>query len=246
MLKHSLILFLLFILLQTGAQDHRSAIYHAYLYEEMDKWKEIMEEMEAEYQGSSDMDLLYDLLEAEYGYTAWLVADKRKKEAAIYLERASEHMALLIEKGHGDARVYAMKGAFHGFNVMLEPQKAPSLGRMAMEASERAMELNPTEAQVWLEKANMDYYRPAIFGGSKRRAVPLYEKAIDLFESTPSGTRENWLYMNCLAGLGIAYEKTGKKEEAGIVYRKILSLEPSFKWVKEELYPQFREKHPRK
>ncbi len=246
MLKHSLVLALLFILLNAGAQDHRPAIYQAYLLEEMDTWKEIMKQMETETRESADADLLYNLLEAEYGYTAWLVADKRKKEAAIYLEKASKHMALLIEQGHGDARVYAMKGAFHGFNVMLEPIKAPSLGKMAMEASERAMELDPNEAQVWLEKANMDYYRPAIFGGSKRRAVPLYVKAVRLFESNPESTRENWLYMNCLAGMAIAYEKTGKKEEAGEVYRKILSLEPSFKWVKEELYPQFREKHPRK
>ena len=92
----------------------------------------------------------------------------------------------------------------------------------------------------------MDYYRPPVFGGSKRKAVPSYEKAVALFESKSNRTRENWVYLNCLAGLGMAYENTRQISEAGEVYRKILKLEPSFKWVKEELYPDFVEKHPGK
>jgi tetratricopeptide (TPR) repeat protein len=74
----------------------------------------------------------------------------------------------------------------------------------------------------------------------------MYEKAVKLFESSPGRIQENWVYMNCLAGLGIAYENTRNFSEAGSVYRKLLKLEPSFKWVKEDLYPQFRSKHPGK
>jgi tetratricopeptide (TPR) repeat protein len=76
--------------------------------------------------------------------------------------------------------------------------------------------------------------------------VTSYEKAVELFESAPERTRENWMYLNCLAGLGTAYENTRKYEEAGNVYRKLLKLEPSYRLVKEELYPRFQEKHPGK
>ena len=155
-------------------------------------------------------------------------------------------MALLEKMGLDNARVYSLKGAFYGFQIMLDPLKAPSLGKLSMEANEKAMSLDPEEPQVWLEKANMEYYRPAIFGGSKKKAVPMYEKAVKLFESSPGRIQENWVYMNCLAGLGIAYENTRNYSEAGSVYRKLLKLEPSFKWVKEDLYPQFRSKHPGK
>jgi len=157
-----------------------------------------------------------------------------------------QHMAQLTELGRDNARVYSLKGAFFGFQIMLEPARAPKLGRLSMEANEKALKLDPDEPQAWLEKANMDYYKPVIFGGSKKKAVPSYEKAVELFESSEERTRENWVYMNCLAGLGIAYEKTRKFSEAGRVYRKILELEPSFKWVVEELYPKFQEKHPGK
>ncbi|MCK4880736.1 MAG: tetratricopeptide repeat protein [Bacteroidales bacterium] len=235
---------LLLSLVAVEAQEYQPVIYQAYLLEEMESWKEVMNQMEQDFSQTSDPALLYDLLEAEYGYTAWLVSVKRKKEAEELLKRAQRHMTMLTDMKLDDARVYSLKGAFYGFQIMLELRRAPSLGRLAREANEIAFNLDPEEPQVWLEKANMDYYRPAIFGGGKRKAVPMYERAVELFESSPGRTHENWLYINCLAGLGIAYEKAGKIAEAGGVYRKILALEPTFKWVREELYPRFREKHP--
>jgi len=243
-MKYCLTLCLLLSLLSVNAQDYRSAIYHAYVHEEMENWKAIMEQMEQEFSQTSDPVLLYDLLEAGYGYTGWLVSVRRKKEAEELLKSAERHMDLLSDLGLDNARMYSLKGAFYGFKIMLEPARAPKLGRLSMEANEKALKLDPEEPQVWLEKANMDYYRPVIFGGSKKKAVPSYEKAVELFESSPGRTWENWVYLNCLAGLGIAYEKTRKYSEAGSVYRKILELEPSFKLVKEELYPKFQEKHP--
>ncbi len=246
MMRYFFTLYMLLVVLAAEAQDYRKSIYQAYLHEKMDLWKELMKQMESELSRTSDPKLMYDLLEAEYGYTAWLISLKRKKEAGELIKCAERHMASLTDNGLEDARVYSLRGAFYGFKILLEPRKAPSLGRLAMEASELALELDPKEPQVWLEKANMEYYRPVIFGGSRRKAVLMYERAVELFESSPGDSSENWVYMNCLAGLGIAYENTRKISEAGEVYRKILSLEPSFKWVKEELYPRFREKHPGK
>jgi len=243
-MKYCLSLCLLLLLPAVNAQEYRSAIYKAYLHEQMDSWKALMDQMEHDFSRTSDPALLYDLLEAEYGYTGWLVSVKRKKEAEEMLKSAERHMALLSDRGLDNARFYSLKGAFYGFQIMLELVRAPKLGRLSMEANEKALKLDPEEPQVWLERANMDYYRPVVFGGSKRKAVPMYEKAVELFESSPERTRENWVYMNCLAGLGIAYENTRKISEAGRMYRKILELEPSFKWVGEELYPKFLEKHP--
>jgi tetratricopeptide (TPR) repeat protein len=245
-MKYFLTLCLLLSFLAVNAQEYKSEIYQAYMLEKMDHWKDLMMQMEQDFQSSSDPVLLYDLLEAEYGYTGWLVSVKRKKEAEEFLQSAKRHMDLLTELGKDNARVYSLKGAFYGYQIMLEPVRAPKLGRLSKEANDKALELDPEEPQVWLEKANMDYYRPAIFGGSKKKAVPSYEKAVELFESSAERSRENWVYMNCLAGLGIAYENTRKFSEAGRVYRKILELEPSFKWVGEELYPKFQEKHPGK
>jgi len=245
-MKYCLTLYLLLSLFTVNAQEYKSEIYQSYMLEKMDHWRDLMMQMEQDFQNTSDPDLLYDLLEAEYGYTGWLVSVKRKKEAEEILLSAKKHITLLTELGQDNARVYSLKGAFYGFQIMLEPARAPKLGRLSMEANDKAMELDPEEPQAWMEKANMDYYRPKVFGGSKKKAVPSYEKAVELFELSEERSHENWIYMNCLAGLGIAYEKTRKFSEAGGVYRKILKIEPSFKWVAEELYPKFQEKHPGK
>jgi tetratricopeptide (TPR) repeat protein len=245
-MKYCLSLFFLLSMHALQAQDYQSAIYQAYLLEQMDEWKVLMNQMEQEFQRTSDSELLYQLLEAEYGYMGWLVSLKRKKEAEALYQSAERHMDLLRERGLEDARVFSLKGAFYGYQILLTPLKAPSLGNKSMDANDRAMELDPEEPQVWLEKANMDYYRPAVFGGSKKKAVPMYEKAVELFERSPERIRENWVYLNCLAGLAIAYENTRKISEAGRLYRKILEIEPSFNLVKEDLYPQFQEKHPGK
>lgn len=245
-MKNFLTLCVLLSCLTVNAQDYKSEIYQSYMLEKMDHWRDLMMQMEQEFQNTSDPVLLYDLLEAEYGYAGWLVSVKRKDEAEQVLIKAKTHITRLTELGLDNARVYSLKGAFFGFQIMLEPARAPKLGRLSMEANEKALQLGPDEPQAWLEKANMDYYRPKIFGGSKKRAVPSYEKAIELFESSEGRTHENWVYMNCLAALGNAYENTKKFSEAGKVYRKILKIEPSFKWVAEELYPKFQEKHPGK
>lgn len=243
-MRHFLTVCLLFLLAGVEAQEYRQILYQSYLNEEMESWKGVIDQMEQDYTVSSDPKLLYDLLETEYGYTAWLVSVKRKKEVKDLLAKAEGHMALLIEKGLGSARVYSLKGAFYGFQIMMEPQKAPKLGRLSMEANEKALELDPEEPQAWLEKANNQYHRPPIFGGSKRKAVPVYEKAVELFEKSAARTQKNWVYMNCLVSMAIAYENTKHYSEAGELYRKILKKEPSFKLVRDELYPHFQEKHP--
>ena len=190
-----------------------------------------------------DLEMLYDLIEAEYGYTAYCISVKRRKEAREVLDRAMEHIHLFMELEVDNPRIYSLQGAFFGFRFFLEPFRALQNRNHALEANQKAIDLGPDEPQAWMGKANIDFYTPAFLGGSKRRAVLLYEKAVRLYESSPERIQQNWVYLNCLAGLGMAYEKTGQIKGAGAVYRKLLKLEPSFLWVRDDLYPQFQEKH---
>lgn len=225
------------------SQDYRSRIYRAYVEGRMDRWKVTMDEMAREVARTQNLQLMYELTETQYGYIGYCLSVKQKDEAAAVLEQADRQIEILLERGGADARVYSLKGAFYGFRIQLQPMRVPFWGRRSQEANQRALELGPSEPQAWMEKANIAYYKPAIFGGSKTEAVPLYAKAVRLFESSPERVRDNWIYLNCLAGLGIAYEETDQPEKAGEVYRKLLQMEPGFKWVRDELYPQFREKH---
>jgi tetratricopeptide (TPR) repeat protein len=224
------------------AQDYQGRIYDAYVQGRMDLWKEAMDQMERQVERAYNYSLMYDLTEIQYGYIAYCLSMKRKKEAEDVLSRAEKQIELLLEQKGDNPRVYSLMGAFYGFRVQMQPLRAPYYGKKSEEANKKALELGPEEPQAWMEKGNIAYYKPAIFGGSKTDAVPIYEKAVKLYEASPERTRQNWIYLNLLAGLGIAYEETGQSGKAGVLYKKLLQMEPGFKWVRDELYPQYLEK----
>jgi tetratricopeptide (TPR) repeat protein len=238
-------IFLFIVSLSLHAQDFQKQIYDAYLRGRMDLWKETMDQMERKAAGSNDLSLLYDLTEVQYGYIGYCLSMKQKKEAERVLEEAEKRVKWLLDKQVYQARLYSLLGAFHGYRVSLQPIRAPFYGKKSEEANQMALKLGPEEPQAWMERGNIAFYKPAIFGGSKNEAVPYYEKAVRLYEANPERTRQNWVYLNCMAGLGIAYEETGQADKAGQLYEKILRSEPAFEWVRDELYPEYLEKHSR-
>ncbi len=242
-MRNWICMFLLSGSLLVQGQDLTGQIYRAYVSGRMELWKEAMEKMEREYRSVQNDALLYQLAEAEYGYIAHCIAEGKKEEAKRWLEKAEKHVESLLKTGRDLPRVYGLQGALYGFRVGLEPLKAPFFGRKSAEANQKAIELGPDEPQAWLEKANIEFYKPAVFGGSKKRAVPLYEKAVRLFEADPKRTRQNWIYLNTLAALASAYEETGEVEKADRVYGKMLVREPALVWLRDEVYPAFRKRH---
>jgi len=224
------------------AQDFQSLIYQAYLDERMDIWKEVLEQMNNRYTSTEDMDLLYEIAEIEYGYIAYCLSVKKKKEAAWLLDTADTHLEKLLNGQKDNPKVFALKGALYGLRIRLKPARAIKYGKLSAEANQKALELGPNEPQAWMEKANIAFYKPAFVGGSKKEAVKLYEKAVRLYEASPERTRKNWLYLNCLVGLSMAYDETDQTQAATRVYKRLLQMEPSFRWVKEDLYPKHLEK----
>ena len=117
-------LYILLLLLSglVRGQDYQSRIYHAYLQKQMGTWKEVMEEMESVYRENPDMELLYDLIEAEYGYTAYCISVKRRREAREVLDRAMDHINLFMELEVDNPRIHSLHGAFFGFRFFLDQE----------------------------------------------------------------------------------------------------------------------------
>jgi tetratricopeptide (TPR) repeat protein len=244
-MKQLILAALLFLSAATMAQSYQARIYEAYLQGRMDWWKVTMDQMERQLESGNDFSLMYELTEAQYGYIAYCLSVKRKKEAESTLEKAERQVEAMLARRGDDPRVYSLQGAFFGFRIQLQPVRAPFYGRKSEAANQKALQTGPEEPQAWMERGNIAYYKPAIFGGSRSEAVPYYEKAVRLFESTPGRTTQNWIYLNCLAGLAQAYEETGEAGKAGDLYRKILRIEPDFKWVRDELYPRYLQNQSR-
>ncbi len=234
-------LFLFFVLSTSYGQNEE--LYKAYISNKMDTWKENMDSMERKFTAEESKEALLDLTVAQYGYVAYCMSMKQKKKAKSYVLKAEVNAKQMLDYNHKWARAHALLGAIYGFKAGQAPYKAPVLGIRAMKEVNKAFVLDPGDPHIWMEKGNVELYKPAIFGGNKHEAIRHYLKAIDLFEEDPEQLDNSWLYLNTLSGLATAYVRTNQVKKADQTYRKILRIEPAFVWIRDDVYPSFRRKY---
>jgi len=246
-----ILLLLFFILLPfcsisqdyTGKAEIECNFYEAYVTGEMEPWPEYIDELESIYSDNPSGELLYDIVEAYYGYVAYTIGIDKNNEAREYMESAEHYLEKLEEKQAYKASALAFKGAFIAFEIGMNRAKAVYLGPKSMSNINRALELEPENINALIEKGNAEYHMPRIFGGSYRKAAEYFNRAVNTLEETDRNLSCNWKYMNALAWLAQSYEKAGKIDKAENIYQKILEKEPEFDWVANELYPEFRKSH---
>jgi tetratricopeptide (TPR) repeat protein len=82
---------------------------------------------------------------------------------------------------------------------------------------------------------------PAIFGGSKTKALQYYNKALELFDHQgPEAKKNNWNYLNLLVLAGQIQNELGEVEKAVDHFEEALRIESDFTWVKDELLPSLK------
>ncbi len=226
----------------TGKDAYEEKFYRAYVTGEMKQWPDWIRQMEMSYNHHQEPQLLYDIIVAHYGYVAYLIGVERDETAARYIKKAEEYLEKLKPHSRFQTEYEAMKGAFLAFKIGIKRSRAVFLGPRSMEHINRAVELDPSNPVAWMEKGNAEYHMPRIFGGSYEKAAQYFQKAVNRFEKQNNENQYSWMYMNALAWLAQSYDKAKEDEKAEETYQKILALEPDFKWVKEELYPEFKEK----
>ncbi|MEX2428997.1 MAG: hypothetical protein WD577_12195 [Bacteroidales bacterium] len=240
----NLVLYLLLLVLIPGfSQGFEERIYEAYISGEMADWQRAMDEMEQVWESTGSHELLYDLVVAQYGYIAWLISQEKDKEAREYVAQAEEYLDILLEPSPGNARAHALLGAVYGYKIGLNAYKAVVFGKKSFSENNLAFELDPDDPQVWMEKGNIEFYKPAIFGSSSVEAAKIYRKSVELYEADREGLKHNWLYLNALRSLADACIASEMYREANEVYLKMLQVEPRLKWMKEEVYPEFLKRY---
>lgn len=237
----TLLTILLFACFQVGRSQilTRDIIYRSYITGNMSKWEKVIRQLEQENQNNAIGRL--ELVNCYYGYTGWLIKEEEEDLAEEYIRKAEKLIDKILELEPKNATVWAYKGAFIGLDIGMHTYKAMVLGPKSIEYIDKAIALDADNIQGQIEKGNASYYTPGIFGGSKPRAIEAYKNAIRLME-LKGMSEHNWMYLNSLTILAQAYEKTDQPAMAEQTYKKILKIEPDFKWVKEELYPAFRKK----
>lgn len=234
--KYFLIFFIVICSLQASGTRFRQEVYQAYISNDMVRWSKVIDAMLQ--LPDRDNASLMELVNYQYGYIAWCIGTGRKKEAAKNLDQAVETLNLLERSGFRLSWVEAYRSAMYGYRIGLNNLKAPFWGPRSLESARKSVKLDPDNYFGYIQLGNAEYYMPAVFGGSKEKALGLYRKAETLFEKSGEGLEENWNYLGLLAMIGQACMETGKFEEARDVFLKALKAEPAFLWVKDELYPR--------
>lgn len=238
--KYTLILLIFsFSMLSLTAQN-KSAIYNAYIHNQMDNWKTVIDKMQLETNPSDEF--LFELINYQYGYIAWCIGNNEKKQAKAYLKLAEDNLAELEKRSYNSSYINAYKSAFYGFNVGLNKLKAPFLGPKSVNAAKLSMQEDASNPNGFIQFGNAQFYMPPIFGGSKSEALKYYQQAANIMEENPVSIKNDWNYLSLLVNIAEAYNEIKEYDKAEEYYRRILEIEPDFKWVKNELYPNFIKK----
>jgi tetratricopeptide (TPR) repeat protein len=214
----------------------QNQIYKGFISNDMVLWERTLGELERYTASNPGPEGMYDLLLARYGFIAFTM-EKEPGKAREQLDKAEGELEKLFSYPAYLSNAYALQGAFLGFRISLRPIVAVRLGPRSYRVISSAVETDPDNPAAWMEMANSRFYTPSAFGGSKQEALEYYMKAVALFEKEMK-PNQKWLYLNSLVGLAKSYQYTDRKIFAIATYRKALTFEPEFKWVRDELLPQ--------
>ncbi len=110
-------------------------------------------------------------------------------EKAEQLVRRAE----ALQPGHTD--IHCLWKMVHGLRMMGNPmQRFMTEGARAAQALEKARALDPSNPRIYILEAQDKFFTPEAFGGSKKEARRLFEKADSLFRvsKTASAIEPRW------------------------------------------------------
>jgi len=237
-MKRKLTAILLLIPCILQAQLNHEMLYNAYLSEDFQIWKIVIDEAQ---DSKITTKQLEELINYEYGYIGACLALEQPNEAQRIMKVMNSHLSILEKHHYQPAIIHLYRSALCAFKISENKWDVISLGTQSVEYAELAYKEAPNNPLVVNLKGNMDFFRPQLLGGSKQNALYNYEKATELFE-TQKQTTYNWNYLANLLSMAQAYEKTGNLKKAELICKKILGIAPNFKYVKNTYYPQLLEK----
>jgi tetratricopeptide (TPR) repeat protein len=234
-----IVILILFIFSGLGAMaTYKTEIYKAYISNNMNEWKKVMDRMNLE--TKRDNDFLLELLNYQYGYIGWCVGNKENEQAKKYLSLAEKNIEILEKQSFELSILNAYKSAFYGYRVGLNKLQAPFIGPKSVESAKKAIELDKNNPYGYIQIGNSEFYMPSVFGGSKTVALENFKKAENLMERNPEKIKNDWNYLSLLAMIVMSCKELKQYELAKYYCEKALKTEPEFLWVKLDLYPEIK------
>ena len=238
--KHKLILIVLLLLTLQIKATYRSEVYSAYINNNMDLWRNVIEKMNAIPEKNNE--LLLELLNYQYGYIGYCLGFDKKDEARELFQAAQKNLEILEDRKYSLSVINSYKSAFYGFRIALNPITAPVNGFKALDCARTALKLDPEHYLGYVQLGNSEFFMPSTLGGSKKEALEYFLEAKKLMEKNPESLSDDWNYLSLLIVIGQTYTYLKDYNSAQRAYQNILELEPGFLYVKDDLYPKLLKK----
>ena len=220
--------------------SNKTEIYRAFVSSNMSEWKKVIDRMHVVEDKNNEH--ILELLNYQYGFIAWCLGNNNYHLAEEYLARGEKNIEILERRNYSVSLVNSYKSAFYGFRIGLNKLHAPWIGPRSIEHAEKAIQLDRKNPYAYIQYANIQFYMPRIFGGSKSVALENYSKAQKLMERHAEGTESDWNYLNLLTMIANVYQSLGQYDQAKACYENILKIEPEYLWARDELLPQLLKK----
>lgn len=234
--KYKVMVFLLLLFAAKHATGNNPEIYAAFITGDMQRWQKMIDRMDLEKENNAAV--LAELVNYQYGFIGWCVGNKKYDDARKYLERAYGNLEALAKVKGYESLVYAYQSAFYGYRIGMNYLQAPILGPKSIECARKSILLDRNNAFGYVQCGNTEFYMPKIFGGSKAEALRYYLKAQEIMERNDAVLKNDWNYLSLLTVIAQTYSYLGDRESSRHYLDRILSIEPRFEWIRNELYPQ--------
>ncbi len=227
------------IIYSSNAQTLTEISYDAYLSNSVAIWQNIEEKADKAYTKSKSNEALFDLALVQYGLLNTCISNQNEEIFDDYVDRLEKNLDRLIKEDFRKHDALALKSAVFGFKIAFSSWKGMFLGPKSSALIEEALELDKSSFIVQKMYASNQYFTPEMWGGNSENAINAFGLSISKLEE--QGMQKNWMYLDNLAWLGIAYSQTGQPELAEQTWIKSLEVESDFNWVSKVLLPNLTE-----
>ncbi len=210
--------------------DRENLALLAFNTENIAIWQNLIEKIQKEDSAQESNENKLDLAYAYYGLTGTCISKKNKKLGLESSKKGIEIAKELTSVDQYAAQAHALLGGFYGLQIALNPMKGMTLGPKSDKEVNEAMELDPNEPFVYLQKGSSLYNTPGMFGGSVEKSIDYFKKAVELYDAQGK-THSPWK-VESLIWLGQAYQKTGDKLKANNAFSEVLAIAPNNLWAK--------------
>jgi tetratricopeptide (TPR) repeat protein len=139
---------------------------------------------------------------------------------------------------------YILKFAVSSNRWMYEPNKMNDIIAMQAEAKDLAMKYDPDNPRLYLVDGITTYYTPEMFGGGVDKALPLFEKSYELFQTYKpvDETYPDWGKDQICGYLALCCIKNDMLDDAKKWMDKGLEYDPDSDFIKTEVQKEYDKK----